>query len=502
MSMRAGYSAPMTQVQLRGPGIYGLNTEQALAVDDPRWCTTGTNLVFDDTGRLTSRKGLNAITTTGAHSSDTEAVFEYIISPTSTEIISAAGLKLYKGTTTLTDITGTITTPTANDWQFANFNGKVVGVQQGHPPIVYSGTSFADITGEPAPPKGNCVLSAFGRLWIPNENRTTLEWSGSLAETSWGSSLNLIQVWPDGVDEIVALAEWQNQILVFGKRSILVYANPVDPSGFDFEVVDIINTGTEHRDSVVAVGNDLIFMSPDGLRSISRGIEFSTLPMTELSTHVRSRLLNQLQGATKVQADYSPEDRAYICRIEVVEANFFWYFDLGQRLPSGDLRAFEWSGIDYTSIHVAGSDNTVYLGLNGKVGDHSGYQDNGGSYDVEWLTAGSDLQQEGEKILKSARMLVALQASATIRFLWKVDFLDRLNSFQKTIDVMSGFSEWNVSEWGEDEWSGGSTSLKLVTFQLSDSGQIIQVGARTTIDGTPVAFSTIQLLAKIGRYAA
>ena len=53
------------QVILREPGTFGLNTEQALSESDPRWCTEGVNLVFDDTNRLTSRKGLNNLTTSG-----------------------------------------------------------------------------------------------------------------------------------------------------------------------------------------------------------------------------------------------------------------------------------------------------------------------------------------------------------------------------------------------------------------------------------------------------
>ena len=143
---------------LRDVGVFGLNTEDALSVQDPRWLTEAINLVFDDSGRLTSRKGVTALTTTGAHSEDTEAGFEYIQDPTTSEIISSGSTKIYRGTTSLTDITGTASF-TSGDWQFHNFNGKCLGVQQGQTVIVYSGTSFAPITASAGTvPSGNCAL--------------------------------------------------------------------------------------------------------------------------------------------------------------------------------------------------------------------------------------------------------------------------------------------------------------------------------------------------------
>jgi len=500
-------SGALNQIILRGPGTFGLNTEQALSVDDFRWCTEGENLVFDDTNRLTSRKGLNNLTVTGGHGNDVESIFEFIESATSTEIISAAGLKIYTGTVTLTDITGTITAPTANDWQFVNFNGKCIGVQQGHTPIVYTGTgSFADITPATGTlPTGNAAVAAFGRLWIVDADKLTLKFSDVLDETNWATagsgSLDTLEVWPDGIDTIVAVEEFQNQLLIFGTRSILVYTGAEDPTAATFVLFDIIRRGTNWRDSVVPIGNDLLFMSADGLRSVARGLESQTMPMTDLTTHVRSLLIDQLDGATGLAADYSPIDRAYLVRIEKSTGVNYWYFDVGARLPTGDLRAFRWSGINYTSIHVA-SDRTVYLGTNGAIGDHSGYLDDGMSYDIEWLTAGSELGAEGEKILKTARFLVSVNALTTFILRWCVDFNELCFSATAAIGVANAESEWNLAEWGLDEWSGGSRISRELRVPMSHSGQIVQIGARVTISGAVVSFANVTILTKIGRLAA
>lgn len=502
----------LEQIILRGPGTFGLNTEQALAIDDFRWCTEGFNLVFDDTNRLTSRKGFNNLTTTGGHSADTESLFEFIQDATASEIISAGGMKIYSGTVALTDITGSITTPTGDDWQFVNFNGKCIGAQQGHTPIVYTGTgSFANIVPASGTlPTGNAALSAFGRLWISDSDRVTIKFCNILDETAWGitgaGSLDTTEVWPDGLDEIVALAEFQNQLLVFGTRSILVYTgadNLITGAGAapTFALFDIIRRGTLWRDSVVPVGRDLLFMSVDGLRSVSRGLESQTMPLTDLSTQVRTVLVEQLDGADPVRAAYSPTDRAYLVRIKNIDAISFWYFDVGNRLQNGDLRAFRWTGINYTSIHVA-SDNTVYLGTNGAVGDHSGYLDEGNTYDVEWLTAGTELGVQGEKILKTGRFAVATDAENTFIFRWCVDFQQPCFTATAKAGSNTGSSEWGIMEWGLGEWSGGAQAATELKVPLSHSGQIIQVGARATISGTELAFSNVTLLAKVGRLAA
>ena len=495
----------MRQETIREAGVFGLNTEDAFAVQDPRWLTEALNLVFDDSGRLTSRKGLEALTTTGDHSDATDAIHEYIQSSTVSQIISAGGSKIYRGTTALTDITGTTTATTA-DWEFVNFNGKCIAVQQGETMAVYSGTSFAPIVASSGTvPSGNSVLSSWGRLWAADSTKRYVNYCATLDETDWGGAgagvIDTWAVWPDGPDEVIAIEEWQDNILIFGTRSILLYRWDRTTSGSFFFLEDIIHKGTRWRDSVVPVGRDLIFLSDDGLRSVSRGLVSQTIPLSELSTQVSTKLIAQERDATKVQAGYSPADKAYLLRIVQVDTEFFWYFDLGRRLETGDLRAIEWSGINWQSIALA-SDLTVYLGTTGKVARHSGYQDNGSSYTAEWMTSGSEVGESGEKIMKHGRMQFRCSGSTPVRFRWALDLDGTIYSESGVAECPSTASEWNVSEWGEDEWTGLAGSVETVGFDLSESGYIVQIGGSVTVNGSAIAFSNPQLLFKTGRLAA
>ena len=70
-------------------------------------------------------------------------------------------------------------------------------------------------------------------------------------------------------DEILHVRELGDKIIFFCKRHIQVWKgfNPLDPKDFIFE--RHINEGLLHADLTIAYANDILFMSPSGLRSLS-----------------------------------------------------------------------------------------------------------------------------------------------------------------------------------------------------------------------------------------
>ena len=176
-------------VQVQAPGFFGLNTRQA-AAPGVNWASTATNCVIDASGRLAARKGRKTVTSSPlAGTPAIQALFEHIISDGTTTIISAADNKLYSGTATLTEITGTaaaVTGVTANHWQFQAINDLCVGFQDAHDPIVRSSGNFSllqqnitDWAGTTAYAVGDVVKATSG-----NE---TLYFHCTAAGTSAGS---------------------------------------------------------------------------------------------------------------------------------------------------------------------------------------------------------------------------------------------------------------------------------------------------------------------------
>ena len=118
-------------VQIRSPGRLGLNTQSSSLGLGPEWALFLDNAVFDDLGRIAARKGLLKVTNTPIAGNPTlDQTFEYVQSATTEHIITVdnANGKLYTGTTTLTEKTGSLSFTDTN-WQFANFNNKVIIIE-------------------------------------------------------------------------------------------------------------------------------------------------------------------------------------------------------------------------------------------------------------------------------------------------------------------------------------------------------------------------------------
>lgn len=519
-------TAPLVPLSIKAPGVWGLNTEEAAGSIDPRWALQLDNAVFDASGRMAARQGWAYSTSSGnRHSSDIESIFEYQQSATVSWIVSAANNKLYTsddaGTpaapdpTNLNERTGT-NTPTDNHWQWTNYQGSIVGGQAGHIPQYLSdpataATNFADMSttncafGTSDADFGNSILSAAGHLWVTDDTETQILISPlqmSISAGDWASAtqVDTAEHWPDGYDTIVAMAEWQNRLVVFGTRSILIYTGIVDP-GNDLALEDVITaSGCIARDSVVSVGTDLLYLARDGLRSLARGIQFSTLPLQQLSRPVRQRLISDIQAVTDVndiKCGYSRRHALYIARLQ----STYWAFDVRAPLERGELRASRWFGIGFKSL-APSADGTLYLGQNGGVATYSGYVDNASAYQFRYRSTWTEAEADRTLIPKYALLVFDTPGNYTVTVRWAFDFIEDYESASFQLMPARTLAEWNVAEWGIGEWSGGASAIQRGRVQLGGYGDRMQIGINVQINGYAFALLRIDGFAKLGRFAA
>jgi hypothetical protein len=261
-------------IYIAAPGFKGLNTQDSPVTQDASFASIAENMVVDKYGRIGARQGLDKLTSSATplgSSIGIETIFEYVDQSGDIVVFSTGNSKVFTGTTTLTDVTPGSYTVSANNWKIINFNNHAYFFQRGQEPLIYTDESgsgvlekFSDhshATG--TPPQANEALAAFGRVWAADVtgNKYTLYWSDLLAGHAWtggtSGSLDLTTVWPTGHDEIVALAEFNDFLVIFGKRSILLYSGASSPSSM--VLADIItNIGCIARDSVQSTGTDFI----------------------------------------------------------------------------------------------------------------------------------------------------------------------------------------------------------------------------------------------------
>lgn len=497
------------------PGIFGLAKSRSQTVTGPEWCSKALNCIIDIQGRLAARKGWVKQNATAISGTPTiRTIFEYIAGDQSTAVLTTANNKIFSGTTTLTDITGTITAPTADNWQFVNFNGKVLGWQQGHTPCKWTGSgNFANATAATGSlPTGNCAVAAFGRIWACDTDRQTIKYCALLDDTKWaaadgGGSIDMRKVWTKGMDEVVGIISFGANLIVFGKRHIVFWTDGagsvigLDPTQMYVNSV-IENVGLVARDVITLVGEvDVVFWSTSGVRSLSRTVQEQATPVNQLSPENRDFVAAYLNTGTLANARmvYSPSEG--IVLLVHPDASVTFCFDMRGTLQDGSYRMFEWS--IYPTAMFCRQNTDLLFGFGGYLGLYSEYQDNLVKYRWAFWGGWVPLNPEpGLKILKRAKVAIASRVKVVGSFKWWTDFKGNMHSVQREWTPPGG-SQYNYAPDQYNytaEYSGGGGVVEKYV-PLKKSCQYIRIGYETDINGYPFALQYATLMFEPTRYA-
>lgn len=498
-------------ISVVAPGSLGLNTKSSSLEIGPDYCTTARNAVVVDTGVIGAREGFVAQNSTEiAGGEPIKVLHDYIDTGEQSRIISTGNLQIFEGLVNPTEVTGSITTPTGDNWKFVNFAGKCIGVQSGHSPIIKTNNgNFSDISFDVAPDDPIEALSAFGRVWYVEADRQTIKYSDLLQEgvLDTGSSglLNMYTVWGNGNDEIVSLAEFNNLIVIFGRKQIVLFSGGEDPNN-NLQIVDIVsNTGCIARDSVQNIGNDILFLSEKGVISLARNIQaggiIKSLPLANLADNVSDFLatFSLSEPEQNIKSCYKPDDGYYLITFPSSERTF--YFNLRYPTPDETSRVFVWTGINPTALLVDRKDN-LYVGKNGVIGLYSGYSDGGEEYDFFFktgFTSGGSQDRTIKKIPKQAVVIIKGGYSTELTFLWSYDFLATVyDNETQQIEIELEASEYGIGEYSIAEYSRVNPVSTLI-YRMSGSGKAIQFGVRARIIGSELDIQRVDLYFKSGK---
>jgi hypothetical protein len=165
--------------------------------------------------------------------------------------------------------------PSADQWQFAQFNNFVFAVQINSAVQVFdltSSSAFADLAGSPPPARYVAVVGRFLVLsGLGSSTPYRIQWSELNATTTWTAGVNQsdFQDFPDGgVVRGVAGGEYG---IVFQDASIrrLTYA-PGSPTVFQIDRISE-EKGLFAPLSIVRAGDRVFYISPDGFQVIAPG---------------------------------------------------------------------------------------------------------------------------------------------------------------------------------------------------------------------------------------
>lgn len=495
-------------VNISSPGYFGLNTEDSPTTIPPGFASVADNCVIDKKGRAAARKGFEYITTSGGNDSNITAMFEFVEDDGTKTVFSAGDAKIFSGTTTLTDETPGGASITNNNWQFAQLNEELFMFQSGEDPMIYDPdvgsveliTGHSGYTGTVQ--QGDCVLAAFGRLWVGGvpSDMATVYWSDLLNGAAWSGgssgSIDLEEFWPSGHDEIVAIREHNNFLIIFGKRSILLYQGAENPA--TMQLVDVIQgIGCAHRDTIQSTGDDLVFFDRSGLRSLARTIQEKSLPIGILGRNVNTDLKSAFIAETgELKSAYSRDDAFYL--ISFPSQNLVYVFDTRFPLEDGSLRSTKWIDRAITAFLVLDSGTLYVGGTNGILSYSTAYTDEGSEYPYRYYTHPLDFGAPANiKIPKEIDLTIEGGASYVVAVKYAFDFSGSFRT--ATTQTGSGtIAEYNLAEFSIGEYGGGA-GITSKHLKVGGTGRKMTVGVETDISTAAFAVQEMNIHAILGR---
>ena len=504
---------PIQNITISAPGFYGLNTQDSPVGLDPAFASVADNCVIDKQGRIGTRQGYEYVTTNGAtvlgSSRGIESFLQFCDRSGDEYEISAGNLKIFTGLETLVDSTPASYTPTGNNWKMVSFNNHVymaqrqheclIGTDEGGAFVVDTQSNHTEAVG--TMPQAHELLAAYGRLWAADiqDNKYTVYWSDLLNGAGWTGgttgSIDLTTVWPTGFDEVVALAAHNGFLIIFGKRSILIYEGASSPSTMTL-VDTVAGVGCIARDSVVATGTDLLFLSDQGVRSFARTVQEKSMPMRDISKNVRSDLISLMHSQTDpIKATYSANEAFYL--LSFPSSNIVYCFDMRTPLQDGSHRVTTWTGMNPLSFHVS-LDASLYIGGANGIALYTSFRDNGNSYQQRYFSNPLDFGSATNlKFLKKFNLTVVGGGSTRATLNWGYDYI---TDYSKQVFTFgsSEIAEYGVSEYGIGEYTA-SVLINTPKVNASGSGTVVTVGIEAQIDGAGVSIQKIDIHALLGR---
>ena len=301
------------------------------------------------------------------------------------------------------------------------------------------------------------------------------------------------------MDEIVAVNGFNGFLIVFGRNSILIFSGTEDPNAGLTLVENIRGIGCIARDTVQHTGEDIIYLSASGVRSLSRVIQEKSNPVGDETRNVRSALklfVDQTTDLRTIKSAYSETDGFYLLCLS--EFNRFYVLDTRVRLEDGTRRITTWTSLGAKSV-VSDRDNNVYFGQEGEISRYQGFLDGSDPIRILYKTGWIKLDEEGRKYqLKRIDALVVAASNTGVAIKWGWDFSNTQQTETQTTAFIADVSEYNIAEFGEEEYGALDDSFN-VRIAPTGQGNSLQIELNTNVPNTDFRLQQLGLILKRGR---
>lgn len=480
---------------ISAPGFKGLNSQDASSDLPEGFALTATNCVIDKYGRIGSRKGVEAV------GPQTLGKVTYIGEVRSVPITATATTFFVGGVSKYTAAAGHETQGAVTVLQQGG-QDVLVMVSSAEVPLTFDGTTVVPTTIVSYPPglteatfRPSVILSGFGRLWVAGPGGgNVVYFCDTLDPSNWatGSAGKLDLTTVAGEDTIMGITAHNNSLIIFLRNNILVYSGPSNPTGLALS--DTINgLGCIAKKSIQRTGEDIIFLSRTGVRSLNRTIQEKSAPLSDLSKNVRDELMLAVLDTPEanIRSVYSPEHSFYL--LSIPDAFVTYCFDT--RI-TGQWRATTWTLVP-TAMHSTRGGEVLFGGPAGLL-KYIGVNDVGApfrmTYSTSWITAGAPTTI---KILKKLSSVIVGGAGSSVIVKTAWDYKAYSQSYSIPVGKYPLYL-FGKALFGSALYARGPI-IDNSTINLGGAGRALQLTLETEIFSEPISIQSLGLYMKVGK---
>ncbi|MDA8620259.1 hypothetical protein N9L28_05780 [Luminiphilus sp.] len=427
---------------------------------------------------------------------------------------------------------------------FVNFKEELLLFSANNPPLKYDGAGgFTKLSDMPeyTPPQdadgdvfapelnGDVCCSAYGRLWVSgvNGDYQTVYYSSLLREEKWydpdldagfndGGVINVAEYWPVENDYIVNIHAHNGLLIVFGRRSILIYANadkgdPADDAtGFGLQDA-ISNVGLVERDAICNTGTDVLFVDDTGLRALGRVVQEKSNPIALASLNVKTEFIKAVgeerQSTALIRGmrlSYNPARSLAVCLFRT--SHTAYAFSTTRPSSTGGLVTTFWTDCNFNCMQGVEDDKTGAFWLGGKEShgllEYRGYKSER-PYVARFESSVVKQTNVGlQKIIPRSivYMLSSDPLASECHALW--GFGAKMKYRRAFKIKVQGTTEWGIAQYAVDEYVGGNRNVWTSKINTMGSGELMRVGLEVEIRGFFIGLQEIAINYSAGRIYA
>jgi hypothetical protein len=253
------------------------------------------------------------------------------------------------------------------------------------------------------------------------------------------------------------------------------------------------------RDSIQKTGNDVLFLSASGVRSLGRTVQEKSMPMRDLTLNVRDDVFSYIEATNMddVRSCYSEKYAFYLLSFPSTSSSVVYCIDMRKPLEDGSARVTSW--LAYTAYALCSCRSGVlYVGKPNGIGEYYGYQDNGTKYQFTYYTNHFSFEQPTtNKIAKTLGVVII--GGGGQRLVAKIGFDYSTTYGSYPISINQGtYAEYNIGEYDIAEYSSG-VFIDNTKTAVGGQGKTIQIGFEAEVNGAPLSIQKLDVFVKTGK---